>query len=60
MYILRLLELITREMLKGRLNQRVVSTTGYLMKVALRVLESSNLEKRIEALEEAISIRRAG
>jgi hypothetical protein len=60
MYILRLLELITREMLKGRLNQRVASTTGYLMKVALRVLESSNLEKRIEALEEAISIRRAG
>ena len=58
--VLRLRELITREMLNGRLDQRVASTTGYLINVALRALESSDLEKRLEVLEETLSIRRAG
>jgi len=57
--VLRLLELVTREMLNGRLDQRVASTTGYLMNVSLRALESDDLEKRLERLEETLSIKPA-
>ncbi len=43
--VLRLPELITREMLNGYSEQRVSGTAGYLMHVALGAMESNDLEK---------------
>ena len=57
--VLHLLKLVTEEMLNGRLDQRVASTTGYLMNVALRALESSDLEDRIKKLEDLTKDRRS-
>ena len=55
--VLNLLKLVTEEMLNGRLDQRVAATTGYLMNVALRALEGSNLEDRVKKLEDLVQDR---
>lgn len=57
--VLRLLEVVTEAMLNGEVDQRVASTTAYLSNVVLRALEGSEMEKRIEKLEEIVTLRKS-
>jgi len=55
--VLHLLEQTLDLMFSGILDQRIASTAGYLLNIALRALETNQLEQRLKRLEEIVNAR---
>jgi len=56
--VLRLLEQTINDLRQGRTSVRIANAIGYLSGIALRAIEQSDLEKRLEVLEYALKIRK--
>lgn len=56
--VLNLLEQTINDLRQGKTSVKIANALGYLSGIALRAIEQTDLEKRLEVLEYALKIRK--